>query len=254
MQTQEINETLLKYLKLLKEMKGLIYNNFEIKGNQSLYLTNETVANNLKAIEANYSNGIIKILTDRANKFDEYVDKEEDKTAKDIGIPLSRLNQSVSTSDLMAVIGESKNKNEVSTSTQSSSEEKEQDRDDEDDFEAQEEFGEDDIKTVDTTQLLLSYIKYLRGHLSAQEFLTEAVPGSKYESLHDMAKQLKRTGNVPKEMIQNIEDMAQDQNEKDFQIDKEIGSLIKKFSQRNKYETLNEDENYDEADDAAQRK
>lgn len=204
--------------------------------------------NNLNALEANFSNGIIKIVTDHANKT---TDKEDERLSKSIGIPLAKLNQSINTSDLIAVIGESKNNKHEPPTTLAASEEK--DRDDDDDFEAQEEFGEDDLKmTVDTTQLLLSYIKYLRRDLSPQEFLAEAVPGTKYDSLQDMARQLKRSGNVPREMIKNIEDMALEQTDKDSigGLDKEIGNLIKKLSQHNKYETFNEDENYDETFDS----
>ncbi|XP_014287257.1 putative leucine-rich repeat-containing protein DDB_G0290503 isoform X2 [Halyomorpha halys] len=246
-QGQDIDESLLKHQKLIKELKVLLTTNMEC----SKPLPNETMKNNLNALEANYSNGIIKIVTDHVNKTE---DKEDERLSKSMGIPLTKLNQSISTSDLVAVIGESKNNKHEPPSTIALAASEEKDRDDEDDFEAQEEFGEDDLKTVDTTQLLLSYIKYLRGHLSAQEFLTEAVPGTKYESLRDMARQLKRTGSVPKEMIQNILDMALDQTDKDsIGLDKEIGNIIRKLSQHNKYETFNEEENYDEALDTPQR-
>lgn len=244
-QSQDIDESLQNHQKLIEELKFLLSNNLEC----NRPLPNETMKNNLNALEANFSNGIIKIVTDHANKTDRTGDKEDVRLSKSVGIPLAKLNQSINTSDLIAVIGESKNNKHEPPTTLAASEEK--DRDEDDDFEAQEEFGEDDLKTVDTTQLLLSYIKYLRRDLSAQEFLAEAVPGTKYESLQDMARQLRRSGNVPREMIKNIEDMALEQIDKEsVGLDKEIGNLIRKLSQHNKYETFNEDENYDETFDS----
>lgn len=195
----------------------------------------------LHAVEANYSNGVINIKTNPMNA-DSELEKTQEENGQKSGIPLETLNKSISTTELVAVIGESRSNYD---GDEDESTKRYDERDNDDGFDTEEETGIDDEKPVDLTQLLLAYIKLLHGHLTPQEFLAEAVPGSSYESFDDMIKNLRKASNVPRETIHDIEQLAQEQNYKDStQTDREIGRIIKLLRRNSDIE--NEDDNYED--------
>lgn len=229
-QTQEINDLLLKNEATIKEIKGIL---LMYKDDKSLLNISRILSNDhFRAIEANYSNGIIKIKT-------EPISKKNLDVRKGAEMGVESLNKTISTSELEAIIGEPRREENGHMNG-------EQEGGDED-FEAHEETSGEEAKPVDVTQLLLAYIKLLHEHLSPQEFLAEAVPGNTYDSFHDMIAYLKKANNVPRETIHDIEQLAQEQIYKDsLQTDREIGRIIKKLQRHREVDS--EDENYDDED------
>lgn len=186
----------------------------------------------INAIEANYSNGVLKIITDDV---DQKIDKEE--TIKSLEVnnngntnisksynieELVYLNKALSTSKLTGIISSPKinQKNKIENITVVSN--KSIFGKDEDDSPVNVKKTEMTNKTFSSvdenieTKFLISYINFIKGHITKEEFLQESFPEKSFHSIHEMLIYMKPLNIVRNEFLKELDKSDRDESESEI--------------------------------------
>uniref|UniRef100_A0A224X8A8 Putative viral protein found on panstrongylus lignarius transcriptome n=1 Tax=Panstrongylus lignarius TaxID=156445 RepID=A0A224X8A8_9HEMI len=191
--------------------------------------------NTIHAVEANFSNGVLKIITD---DIDPGIDKRESiKNMKENIAEINKnnntskidnieeflyLNKALSTSKLTGIISspsinQSNQIENITIVSNKSIFEKENSNNSSNTIKT--EINKQNISVTDEkieTSFILSYINFIKGHTTKEEFLQESIPGKSFKSIHEMIIYMKPLNIVRNEFLKELDKYDREESESEI--------------------------------------